>query len=113
MSTANYRHLGSRVRSKRKKLHMTQLSLAESTGLSVPYISLVENGQKKPSLDAILKISEVLDLSLDYLLLGEHYHHVNMSNLLSDYSSDERRLLLDFLQAMMELLEESENKASE
>ena len=118
MPTVNFGLLGIRMRNKRKKLHITQMDLAETTNLSVPYISLVENGRKKPSLDAILKISEALDLSLDYLLLGieskeSHLHQSDLSNLLSENPSDVQKLLLDFLQATREILAEYEHKASE
>lgn len=118
MRSINYGLVGIRIRNKRRKLHMSQTFLAESTGLSVPYISLMENGHKNPSLLAITHISEALDLSLDYLLFGigspdSHFQQSKITDLLSDCSESDQKLLLDFLQLTKELLEQHGCKASE
>jgi transcriptional regulator with XRE-family HTH domain len=39
-------------------------ALAERTGLHVSHISLVERELRKPTLDALLRISEALDVDL-------------------------------------------------
>lgn len=43
---------------------MTQEKLAEKSGLSVVFISLLENGHRTVSVDALLKIARVLGSEL-------------------------------------------------
>lgn len=64
----NYKQIGLRVRSMRKIRKLTQAELAERTGLSVPYISHIENGVKQVSLQALVKIAEALECTADRLL---------------------------------------------
>ncbi len=45
----------------RKKRGMTMKQLGELTGLSESYISLLENMERRPSVDAAKKIAEVLE----------------------------------------------------
>jgi transcriptional regulator with XRE-family HTH domain len=47
------------------------LILAEKTGMSDVYISRIETGVRSPSLESLLKIILVLDISLDSLVLDE------------------------------------------
>ncbi|MCR5598257.1 MAG: helix-turn-helix domain-containing protein [Lachnospiraceae bacterium] len=118
MISINFGLVGLRIRSVRRKKHITQGSLAEAANLSIPYISLVENGHRRPSLLALTKISEALDLSFDYLLLGigsadSHYQPSDLAHLLSGCSESDQRLLLEFLQLTKGLLEERDHTASE
>lgn len=45
----------------RKQRGMTMKQLGELTGLSESYISLLENMERRPSVDAAKKIAEVLE----------------------------------------------------
>ncbi len=50
---------------------MTIEALAEITNLSNQHIGHIERGHRKPSLDTITKVSEILNVSLDYLMFGD------------------------------------------
>ncbi len=63
--------LGDRIREFREARKWTQDKLAEETGLSKSFISEIENDKRTPSADNVLKISNALTVSLDYLLKGE------------------------------------------
>jgi transcriptional regulator with XRE-family HTH domain len=52
--------LGEAIRSGRKQAGLTQETLAEKTGLSVVFISLLENGHRTVSVDALLRIAKAL-----------------------------------------------------
>jgi DNA-binding XRE family transcriptional regulator len=54
------RILGDAVRTQRKRMKMTQEKLAEKTGLSVVFLSLLENGHRTVSVDALLRIAKAL-----------------------------------------------------
>ena len=52
----------------RKKAKMNQLELAEKLGVSQQTISKYENGTREPDHTTILKLSEIFNVSTDYLL---------------------------------------------
>lgn len=56
-----------RVRKARRAANMSQLELAEKTGISVNSIRLCEGGKVQPRIDTITKISAALDVTVDYL----------------------------------------------
>lgn len=68
--TVDYNRIGIRISQRRRELKMKQCSLAEKTNLSNNHISNIENGHSVPSLETLAKICEVLDVTPDFLLLG-------------------------------------------
>jgi transcriptional regulator with XRE-family HTH domain len=58
------RILGDAVRTHRKRVKMTQEKLAEKTGLSVVFLSLLENGHRTVSVDALLRIAKALGIRI-------------------------------------------------
>lgn len=66
------KEFGMRLKEKRKAAGMTQEELAEKIGLSTKkHISGMECGKEACSIDLLLEIAEVLDVSTDYLLMGK------------------------------------------
>lgn len=47
---------------KRTKLGYSQNKLAQLVGISQPFMNEIEKGRKKPSLDILLRLCEVLNL---------------------------------------------------
>jgi transcriptional regulator with XRE-family HTH domain len=64
----DYKKLGQRIREHRMKINMTQEALAEAVGISAVFISQIETGNRKPSLETVLKISTTLNVPMDYLM---------------------------------------------
>lgn len=60
--------LGRRIQANRERLKMKQEELAERAQLSVNYISAIERGVKRPSLEAFVRIANALGVSSDELL---------------------------------------------
>ena len=60
--------LGENIRNLRKKNKMSQEQLAEKLDVSRQSISLWENGQTTPSMDNIMAIANIFDVSTDVLL---------------------------------------------
>lgn len=52
----------------RLEKHMTQMDLAEATGVSLDVVVQWENGDSEPPIKDLLSISEVLNVSVDFLL---------------------------------------------
>ena len=64
----NYIDLGRRIREERQKLNLTQEKLSESINVSTTYIGQIERGERCPTLDTLIKISNSLGVSIYYLL---------------------------------------------
>ena len=64
-------NLGQRIRQRRKELKLTEQELAEATGVTGQYISLIEVGNTVPSLATLIKLAEQLGSSTDFLIGGK------------------------------------------
>ena len=62
--------LGGRVAECRERLGWTQKTFAERAGLSITFVSEVENDRRAPGTDALRKLADALGASLDYLVNG-------------------------------------------
>lgn len=63
--------LGARVADLREKRGLKQQELAKNAEMSVTFISEVENGHRKPGADALMRLADALETTLDYLVKGE------------------------------------------
>ena len=57
-----------RIKEARERQKMTQKMLALRLGIAQTTVSGWENGSKRPSVDTIVRISDILGVSTDYLL---------------------------------------------
>ena len=63
--------IGGRIREIRKSQKITLKALSQATGLSESYLSQVERGGCAPSVSSLEKISEVLNINMDVLVLED------------------------------------------
>ncbi len=87
---------GQRLRSLRKEKHLTQQQLATLIGTRNSIISFYEVGDRIPSPDVIIKLSQVLHVSSDYLLGIEKNESLDISGL-SESDKSLVRSLVDSL----------------
>lgn len=79
----NYKkEMGGRIKAKRKELKLTQENLSEALGISVKHFSEVERGIAGLSIDNLVHLSNIFDVSLDYLIKGENIDNRWQSTLL-------------------------------
>ena len=64
MRIVNAESFGKAIRARRKELHYTQGFLAEFSGLSVSFISDLENGKKTIELEKAINLANLLGLDL-------------------------------------------------
>jgi len=64
------RKLGDALRAHRNRAGISQEKLAEKAGLSVVFISLLENGRRTVSVDSLLRIAKALNVELKDLVDG-------------------------------------------
>lgn len=60
--------LGQKIRDLRTLHHFSQADLAELIDVSTNYIGQIERGDRKPSLETLVSLCNVLDTSMDYIL---------------------------------------------
>ncbi len=63
--------MGKRIRAERKKNRLTIERLCELLEVSPSFIGLVERGDSGISLEKLCRLSEILNVSTDYLLMGD------------------------------------------
>lgn len=64
MKITDSKSFGEAVRRRRKELHYTQSHLAEFSGLSVSFISNMENGKPTCELEKVLYVANILGLDI-------------------------------------------------
>ncbi len=64
MTNSTLNKLYNNIKVFRKNKGYSQEKLAEKTGISVDYISLIECGKRTPSVKTIIKISEILEIDV-------------------------------------------------
>ena len=65
------KQIGNRILNRRKQLRLTQEELAEKAGITPKTVSSAELGKKALRPEKIIRVCSALDISTDYLLLGE------------------------------------------
>lgn len=84
--------LGDRIKLLRKEQEMTQEQLADYLNVSRSSVKGYENNGVEPSLNVLVKIANVFNISLDYLLgRTEEKHNINLLN------ADAKELLLKII----------------
>ncbi len=71
MQNIDYELVGEKIKRKRLEKGYTREKLAEECSISVSYLAHIERGTKSLSLETAFKISQILGVSIDYLLLDE------------------------------------------
>lgn len=64
--------IGERICTRRKQLGFTQEQIADKMDVSVQMISNLERGNKAIKIDNLIKISDILGVSTDYILTGKN-----------------------------------------
>ena len=74
----NFKEIGRRIRLERERLNLTREKFAEIVELSPFYIGQIERGDRKMSLDTLVKFANTFHVSVDYLLYGSNLHNENI-----------------------------------
>lgn len=106
----NYELLGKNIREQRKEKKYTLEQLAEKLDVSTTFIGQIERAKGIPSLETLVKIANVLEVSVDGLLFGDlnsrsgsNYFVQEVLALTESYTSTERDLLLKNIEIINEL----------
>lgn len=102
--TVNYEDVGNKIRERRNFLKVTQENLANDINVSASFISDIENGRRKMSLETMIKISIALKTSLDYFVLDNvkdiktknNIKFDKLKNILETVDEKKESIFLDF-----------------
>lgn len=111
------KEIGGRVRQARKAKGLSQTDLAELIGTSPNYVSNIETGKHIMKITLLMKITDALEISNDWLLRNDtreasEYTAEEFDELFSDCTPAERAHLMKILTHVKETLrdvKESEN----
>lgn len=84
--------IGQRIKEKRKELKLTQVQIKKMCGISNGNLSDFENGNKAPSAGALIALSKVLHVSIDWILTGEDHFCDITKEILSPLEQEELEL---------------------
>jgi transcriptional regulator with XRE-family HTH domain len=113
MANIDYKLIGRRIRERRLLANYSQEQLAWEAELSATYISYIENGSKKPSLESLVSICNVLGITLDSLLSGNQVHsnydyQTDIAMIMKGTSSPEKRLIYELIYALLGIFRKNE-----
>lgn len=78
MYHVDHKELGKRIRAERRKHDLTQEQLAEMAEISESFMGHIERGGRTLSIETLVKISNALDLNIEYIICGEHNYQPAM-----------------------------------
>ena len=100
----NYIEIGSRIAHRRIHAGIKQTTLADTVGISNNYLSSIERGKERPSLEILVSICNALHVTPDYLLMG-NMHPSNVPQNIADglrlCSEDDLSLISGIVQIMV------------
>lgn len=112
---AKRQEIGMRIRESRKNKKLSQLELSELLNISPTHMSDIENGKTNIGLDIFMRLTEILEVSADWLLQTD-IPSVNaiLSNeaniLFSDCSSSEMQTLLKIMKEIKSAIHQAKEK---
>ncbi len=103
----DYRQIGQHIKAARKSRKQTQEWLAEKLDVSVGYISQIERGITKISLDLLAAIATALDCDISVFLKGvtveaQSYLENEFYDQLKQLTPENKRLILKIIGCMLE-----------
>lgn len=98
----DYKLIGSRIKAKRKAEGKTQEQLAEKLSVSVGYVSQLERGVTKISLDTLSEICAILNGDMSFFITGtvteqQAYLQDELIEKYSKLNQTQKRMILEFL----------------
>ena len=102
----DYVLLGDRIKFWRQYRNFTQEKLAEKVELTPGFISLIETGKKRASLETLLSICKDLNITINDLLVGNQIpqpidYNTEFAELISNLNESERNMIFEITKAKL------------
>lgn len=82
----NLEIIGSKITKLRKDLNLTQLELAEKIYVTPQAVSKWEKGKSVPSIEVLIELTKLFNISIDYLLDNTEIHDQDYESMFNNYS---------------------------
>lgn len=92
---------GKRIKGLREAKGYTQESFADKIGMSQKTVAAIENGRKGTTIDTLVAMAEVLDASLDYIVVGKERNQV-VDNMLEGLEKSKQEMAIKILKGILE-----------
>ena len=101
----DYNALGARIKNKRLEQNLTQEQLAEKVELSAVYIGQIERGERKMTIETLVKLANSLNSSIEELLKDSTSSNVNarlneLVNIAKELDTSDIDKVIDVIKAM-------------
>lgn len=95
-----YQKFGERVKRQRTLAQLTQEKLAQMAGISLSFLGHIERGTRKASLETVVRLSNALKVSPNYLL--QDSLDDNLLDFNTELSPNQRHLLREISRTILE-----------
>ena len=101
--------LGQNIKKYRKMADLTQEQLANMTGYTDSHIGQIENAYGTPSYEAVCKIANALNVTMDQLSYGninntDDYFFQELKRITAEFDDKQKRFAIDMILSLMEQL---------
>lgn len=108
MQMIDYKVIGSRVKTRRQKAHLTQEFVAERANITTVYLSKIENGHVRPTIDLLCTICLILhcdiaDILADASPVRDTYQNEQVVKLFNACSPAVKPIALNLLEQLAKL----------
>ena len=98
----DYVKLGEKIKKERTRNRLTQEMLAEMADITSSYVGQIERGERKVTLSKLVRIANVLNVSVDYLLsdnieLTDDILQVEIKNAMSNMEEKDKHMIIDII----------------
>lgn len=110
----DYARLGERIQQNRVRKGMTQAQLGDATGYTSSHIGQLENARTTPSLEAVVRIANALEVTPDQLLYDslecpELVYMHTLEKRLRSLAVRPRVIACEMLEKLLDFLEETQS----
>ena len=110
MNESKHTDLGAFIRQQRERANLSLRRLADTAGISNPYLSQIERGIRKPSAEILSRLSRALEISANSLyskagLLDDELEAPTISEAIdadTRLSPSQKKVLLDMHKALIQ-----------
>lgn len=121
MNESKHTDLGEFIRQQRERANLSLRRLADTAGISNPYLSQIERGIRKPSAEILSRLSRALEISANSLyskagLMDEEFQSPTVFEAIEAderLSSSHKKVLLDMYRALVQANESVPDKKAE
>ena len=98
----DYVKLGEKIKKERMRNRLTQEMLAELADITSSYVGQIERGERKVTLSKLVRIANVLNVSVDYLLsdttelTGDNLQ-AEIKNAMSNMEEKDKHMIIDII----------------